>query len=229
MVHSSKFLILRSLDIFKSFRDSQIEQLANQTNFHKIAKGLQIYNTGDEIANVYLLHKGSVKVGMVATDNKILLKDIIYKNELLGENVMTNYRYRKDFAKALEEVEVFSIPVAYFKDMLQKNPQMCQVLTKILINKMSNLEQRMSNFVFKKAQSRIMEFLKKLADTQGIKIGLEEILINHGLSHKEIAHITDTSRQTVARVLGDLKRQNVIHFSSRKPNKILIRNIMNLS
>ena len=94
---------------------------------------------------------------------------------------------------------------------------------------MSNLETRMSNFVIKKAQSRILAFLKQLADTKGIKIGLDEVLINHGLSHKEIANITDTSRQTVARVLGDLKRQNVIHFSARKPHKILIRNIISLS
>ncbi len=61
---------------------------------------------------------------------------------------------------------------------------------------------------------------------RGIKIGLEEILINHGMSHKEIAYLTDTSRQTVARVLGELKRENLIHFSVRKPNKILIRDIM---
>ena len=93
---------------------------------------------------------------------------------------------------------------------------------------MSELEDRMSNFVFKKAQSRIVDFIKHLAQTKGMKIGLDEILINHGLSHKEIANITDTSRQTVARVLGDLKRQNIIHFSARKPHKILVRDVMNL-
>ena len=113
--------------------------------------------------------------------------------------------------------------------MLERNPNLCQNLTQILIKKMSSLETRMSNFVFKKAQSRIVDFLKELAVTNGLKIGMDEILVNHGLSHKEIANITDTSRQTVARVLGDLKRQNIIHFSPRKPHKILIRNMVNLA
>jgi len=58
---------------------------------------------------------------------------------------------------------------------------------------------------------------------------MDEILINHKLSHREIANITDTSRQTVARVLSELKKQDLIHFSARKPHKILIRNIANLS
>ena len=68
-----------------------------------------------------------------------------------------------------------------------------------------------------------------MASTKGIKIGFDEILIHHGLSHKEIANITDTSRQTVARVLSELKKLDVIHFSARKPHKILIRDIAYLA
>ena len=170
-----------------------------------------------------------MKSGIETEQDKVLIKEIVYKSELLGENVMTTSTVRRAFAQTINDTEVFGIPVSFFKDLLSKNPQLCQELTYILINKMSNLETRMSNFVFKKAQSRIVEFLKDLANTKGIKIGLQEILVNHGLSHKEIANITDTSRQTVARVLGDLKRQDIIHFSARKPHKILIRNVLNLS
>jgi len=158
-----------------------------------------------------------------------LLKEIVYKYELLGENVITKTKVRNEFAQTLEDCMVLKIPVTFFKALLERNPQLCQELTLVLIAKMSSLENRLSNFVFKKAHSRIVDFLKELANTRGIKIGLQEILVNHGLSHKEIANITDTSRQTVARVLGDLKRQNIIHFSARKPHKILIRDIMSLS
>lgn len=229
MVHSSKYLILKDLELFRSLSDLQIEQIAHQATYKKFSKGEFIYQTGDEVKYVYILNKGSVKSGINTGEDRILLKEIVYKSELLGENVMTIDKVRRAFAQTVTDSEVFQIPIAYFKHLLGKNPQLCQELTYILINKMSNLEKRMSNFVFKKAQSRIIEFLKDLANTKGIKIGLEEILVNHGLSHKEIANITDTSRQTVARVLGDLKRQNVIHFSARKPHKILIRNILNLS
>lgn len=229
MIHSSKFLVLRELDLFRSLSDVQVDQIANQASFVKHKKGQYIFQEDDQVTSIYIIHSGKVKSGRRMDDDKVLLKEIVYKKELLGENILSGLKVRKEFAQALSDVELFALPVSYFKDLLEKNPQLCQELTMILISKMSNLETRMSNFVFKKAQTRILGFLKELARTKGIKIGLDEILVHHGLSHKEIANITDTSRQTVARVLGDLKRQNIIHFSARKPHKILIRNAMNLS
>jgi len=229
MLHSSKFLILRDLKVFNSFSDSQIEQLSNQVLYEKCSKGNFLFKVGDAMSFVYIIHKGAVKVGMNTSNDKVLIKEIAYKDEFVGENILPGHSQRRLFAHAVNDTEVFKIPTSYFKSMLEKNPSLCQDLTQILIKKMSSLETRMSNFVFKKAQSRIEDFLKNLAINKGMKIGLDEILINHGLSHKEIANITDTSRQTVARVLGDLKRQNIIHFSARKPHKILIRNMVKFS
>ena len=228
-MQSAKYLVLKDLEVFRSLDKTQLDQIAFQSSFKKYGKGEFLFKPGDEISHVYIVRQGSVKSGIGVSDDKAIIKELVYQNEIIGENVMTGAKLRKEFAQALQDTETLNIPVRFFKDLLQKNPQLCQELTFVLINKISNLEKRMNNFVFKKAQSRIVEFLKTLAKTKGIKIGLDEVLINHGLSHKEIASITETSRQTVARVLGELKRQNIIHFSARKPNKILIRNVMNLS
>ena len=229
MLHSSKFLILRDIALFRSLNDIQIEQIANQATFEKFKKNSYIFDVGDPICGVYIINKGAVKIGLNTDQDKVLIKEIVYEKELVGENIMPGHSARRQFAHVLSDTEAFKLSAGFFKSLLEKNPKLCQALTEILITKMSNLENRMSNFVFKKAHSRIVDFLKDIALNKGIKIGLDEILINHGLSHKEIAYITDTSRQTVARVLGELKRQNVIHFSTRKPHKILIRNVMNLS
>ncbi len=229
MKQSAKFMLLRELDLFRSLDDRQIDQVANQAILQKYSKGDFLFKEGDEIAYVYIVQSGSVKSGVGEKLNKVILKEIVQKNEILGENILSGHRVRAEFAQTLTETTVLQMPVRFFKDLLEKNPQLCQELTLILINKIGSLETRMTNFVFKKAQSRIVDFLKNTAMTKGIKIGIDEVLINHGLSHKEIANITDTSRQTVARVLGELKKQNIIHFSPRKPHKILVRNVMNLS
>lgn len=229
MIHSSKYVILRELELFQSLTNQQIEQIAHQAEYLRIKKGDFLFQSGDPVQSIFILNKGSVKSGVKTNLDKTLIKEIVYKSELIGENVMTNMKVRRAFAQTISDSEFFAIPVSFFKDLLQKNPQLCQELTYILIQKMSNLENRMSNFVFKKARLRIVEFIRELAEIKGIKIGIEEILVNHGLSHKEIANITDTSRQTVARVLGDLKRDNIIHFSARKPHKILVRNMLSLS
>lgn len=229
MEQTPKYLFIRELDLFKSLDNIYIQQISNQSNFETYKRGKFIFDVGDPLSFVYIIRKGSIKVGLNTASEKVLIKEIAQEKEILGENIFTGQEIRRQFAEALSQSEVLKIPVAYFKALLEKNPHLCHELTKIFIEKLANLETRMNNFIFKKAQKRIYDFLVKTANLKGIKIGIDEILINHGLSHKEIAYITDTSRQTVARVLGELKRQEIIHFSARKPHKILIRNMVGLA
>jgi len=228
MDQSSKYNALQSSGLFDSLSELQFEQLCNQSILECKSRGAFLFRVGDPINFVYLITKGSVKVGLNTSNDKTLIREIAYENDLVGENILTGLSSRRLFAQIVKDTEMIKIPASYFKSLLERNPKFCESITQLLISKMAELEDRMNNFVFKKAQSRIIDFLRELAMTKGMKIGLDEILINHGLSHKEIANITDTSRQTVARVLGDLKRQNIIHFSARKPHKILVRDVMNL-
>ena len=228
MDQSSKLIALKESGVFDKLSDAQMEQLSNQSTHVKKSRGSYIFKVGEPINYVYLVLQGTIKVGLNTSNDRIMIKEIAYANDLLGENILTGLQSRRLFAQVVKDSELIKIPAPYFKAMLEHNVAFCEDITRLLITKMAGLEERINNFVFKKAQSRIVEFIKELALTKGMKIGLDEILINHGLSHKEIANITDTSRQTVARVLGDLKRQNLIHFSARKPNKILVRNVMDL-
>ncbi|MBL0098967.1 MAG: winged helix-turn-helix domain-containing protein [Saprospiraceae bacterium] len=80
-------------------------------------------------------------------------------------------------------------------------------------------------FPFEKQKERIVNFIYRSGLRKGIKIGLNERLIDQGMSHKEIAYLTDTSRQTVARIMNELKKENYIHYGSNKSSKILIRDM----
>ncbi len=228
MDYSAKFTALEGLKIFSVLPQIQLEALSHHCIKAEIPKNEFIFSVGDTIQYVCVVIEGSVKVGLNTQSDRILIKEIAHQNDLIGENLLPDAKYRRQFAQALTPVSLLKIPMSYYKSLLEKNPLLCHELTKLFVNKLSQLEERMNNFIFKKAQTRIVTFLKNTALRKGIKIGIDEILINHGLSHKEIANITDTSRQTVARVLGELKKNGIIHFSTRKPNKILIRDMMSL-
>ncbi len=229
MNHSSKFLMLKDIDILNSLSEDQINELAKRCTMEKVHKNSKIYEAGQSIDYVYLINKGSIKLGMIAECDKTLIKDIVYDRELFGENIFARNIVRKDFSEAMTDTTLFKIPVSFFKELVETNSGFANSVMTIIIGRLRNLEQRMQNFVFMKAKARIVDFIRKTGNRKGIKIGVDETLINHGMSHKEIAYLTDTSRQTVARVLGELKKENLIYFSARKPSKILIRESFQLA
>lgn len=56
---------------------------------------------------------------------------------------------------------------------------------------------------------------------EGKKVG-QETMIPTTLTHKDIASLTGTSRQTVTTILNELKEKNLINFDRKK---ILIRDL----
>lgn len=214
---------LKDITIFKCLSPEELNLLSNSSQVLTVAKHRRVYNYGDQIQYVYLVLKGSMKLAAQTEANKILVKYLIYKNELFGENIFSSINQRSEFAEALTDCQILQIEVNVFRQLVNSNGELMAALAHIIIRRIKELEERMQSFVFLKAKERITAFIKRTANFHGIAIGINEVLINHGMSHKEVAYLTDTSRQTVARILNELKEANIIHFSDRKPNKILIR------
>ncbi len=226
---STKIQMVEQFKLLSSLSTFQKEDLARNARVIDLKKSALVYEAGSPIQNVYFIVKGSVKMGAHTSAGKTLIKNIVYQNEIFGENVFTSAETRQEFVEVMSNVKLLEIPLGVFKRLVINNHHFGQLVMQIVIGRLSNLENRMQNFVFKKAKKRIVDFITRTADLRGVKIGFDEILVNHGMSHKEIAYLTDTSRQTVARVLGELKKDNLIHFSARKPSKILIRNLAGLA
>ncbi len=226
---SAKFLMIQQLELLKELNENQLNQLAANCSFQNLKKEVKIFQAGQPITSVYILLKGSIKVGLETEPGKSIIKQLVHEGEIFGENILTKNDHRNDYAQTLSDAQVLTIPKSIFESLLFENTAFCSTIVTHIMNQLNFLEQRISEFVYVKAQKRIERFLKRMALSKGIKIGMDELLVKHSLSHSDIAFLTDTSRQTVSRVLGELKRANIIHFSARKPHKILVRNVAMLA
>lgn len=221
-----KITALHSFPLLEKLNNSELNDLANKSQVTKYHKGDVIYKENALSDKVFFVFNGKVKLASTAECGKTLIKEIVHQKDIFGEQIFSNKNVRTEYSEVLENnTFVYSIPKEEIVSLVNTNRDFANELVHLTMTRMNNLEQRMKNFIFLKAKSRISEFLGRIGTQRGIKIGIDECLINHGLSHKDIAYMTDTSRQTVARVLGELKKDNLIHFSARKPSKILIRDL----
>ncbi len=225
---SSKFMLLRDLAIFKGLDNKEIEQLADKTELKKVGKGKSIYKEDVTIDTVYVIFKGTVKLGIQVIGEREIIRGIIQPGEIFGENIFNSTK-RLEYAVTLAECHVFCIPVTYYQELLKTNAEFRTSIVEQMMTNVSVLKKRIHNYMFYNAQRRILEFLKDLTHKTGTKLVNGEYLVNHNMNHLAIANSTDTSRQTVARVLNDLKSQALISYSDRRPSKIIVRPALFLS
>jgi CRP-like cAMP-binding protein len=153
-----------------------------------------------------------------------VLSAILTTGEIFGELATAGEEKRRDFAQAMEETIICPLTIDELKMLMYENKELSFKILKLIGLRITKLERKLELLVFKDARTRIVEFLKDAAEWKGKKVGFET-LIQTNLTHKDIASLTGTSRQTVTTILNQLKEQNLINFNRKQ---ILIRDLDSL-
>ncbi len=185
-------------------------------------KGQFIYFQDQPSDHIYLIAQGSIKIGSYSSQGKEITKTILTKGEIFGELALTGEDHRADFAQAMiDDTIICSMGIDMMQDLMLENKSLSLKIFKLIGFRFRKLERRLESLVFKDARTRIVEFIKEMAQERGQKVGFETMVKNQ-LTHQDIANLTGTSRQTVTTILNDLRDRNLINFDRRK---ILIRDM----
>lgn len=139
---------------------------------------------------------------------------------------MAGEEKRSEFAITMkEECSFYMVYVSDLKVVMSHNPELSLRLIDRIGSRIMRTERRLESIIFKDSRTRVVEFIKQLADKIGRVFG-DEVLLEHFLTHQDIANLTGTSRQFVTSVLNDLKRDNIIKFDR---NTILVSDTKGLA
>ncbi len=185
-----------------------------------------IYFPQDDSNWIYMISNGRVKIGTYTDDKKEIVKAILTKGEIFGELALAGEEVRKDFAQAMDnDTRICRMSIENLKELMKDDQELAFKILRIVGWRLRKMERKIESLVFKDARTRIVEFLHDMAVEKGQKVGFELMIKNH-LTHKDIASLTGTSRQTVTTVMNELRDQNLINFDRRR---ILIRDIEKLA
>ena len=185
-----------------------------------------IYFPEEPALHIYMISDGRVRIGHYLEEGKEVIKSILTRGEIFGELALAGEDKRSDFAQAMDDkTTVCPLSIEELKNLMYENKELSFKMLKLVGLRLMKLERRLELLVFKDARTRIIEFLKDAAAWKGKKVGFET-MIPTKLTHKDIAALTGTSRQTVTTILNELKEQNLINFDRKK---ILIRDLEKLA
>ena len=216
----SKLWYLENIDVNDMFCPKKLG--SDDNHFHKgYAKGDYIYLPDQSSDKIFFITKGSVKIGSYNESGKEITKALLKTGEVFGELSMIGEDKRRDFAYAMEEVEVCAISANQMKEMMKDHSNISLFFMKIMGSRVLEMENRLESLVFKDSRSRIIEYMVNEIDKHGQRIGYEWMLKNF-ITHQEIANLTATSRQTVTTVLNDLRSEDLITFNRKR---LLVRDL----
>lgn len=184
-------------------------------DFKRYGKEDYIYFEADNSNKVYLIEKGKVKIGYYTESGEEVIKAILTKGELFGEKAILGEVTRDEFAMSIDpNTSICPVGVETMHDLMRDNRNFSFRIYQLIGFRIKKLERRLELVLFKDAETRVMEFLKELAQDYGYccpETG--DTVIRHPYTQKDIARLIGTTRPTFNSILNKFREVGRIDFS----------------
>ncbi|MBX9393917.1 Crp/Fnr family transcriptional regulator [Streptomyces sp. TRM72054] len=206
---------LAEVDIFCDLSEPEMEAIAAAAPMKTYAAGEMLYTPAQPCEVLFILKRGRVRIFRVSTDGRALTTAIISPGTIFGEMVLLGQRMYDSYAEAIDDAVVCVMSRADVHRFLLADARIAARITEILGRRLADLEQRLSDSVFKSVAQRIATTLITLTTAQPpagpLRPGARHPQI--ALTHEQLAALAGTSRETCTKVLRDLADRHLIRLA----------------
>lgn len=191
-------------------------------------KGELLFREGGKPSGIYYIQSGTVKKYKVDNSGKEHIFYVANAGELIGYHAVLADEPYPDAAAALQDSVISFIPAEDFLDTLNRSPNLSRRLLKILSREFAVYINNLSVFAQRPVKERIAIALIilrekfKQPDNPG-----QPVLIS--ISRDDIANMAGTTREQVARVITELKQEQIIETVGRKIQISDVRRLVNIA
>lgn len=180
-------------------------------------RGKTIFFPGDPAERFYFLQKGAVKLSRVYESGEEITVALLRENSIFGVlSLITGQRSDRFYhSVAFTSVELLSIPIEQAEKTLTDNAELAMLLLKGLSSRILETEMMIETLAHRDMGSRLVSFLLILCRDFGIPSSTG-VTIDLRLSHQEIAEAIGSTRVTITRLLGDLRKHEFISIHKKK-------------
>lgn len=210
---------LESVKLFNSISDDDLRTIEKSVRFSSFQTGDQIIDRNSDNQEVFFVLKGSVRVVNFSTSGREIAFGSFEEGDFFGEISAIDGKPRSANVFAVSECELASLSPPIFHKLLIKYPIISSLVLERFAKIIRVADERIMDLSTLKVVQRVYIELLKMTDHD---VAVPELwVIRPMLSHSEIASRVGTTRETVARVLGQLSEAKIVE---KKPKALYIRN-----
>lgn len=191
--------------LFCSIHLEGLEHLFEPIDSLRYAPKAQVYTQGEQGESLYSIRSGLVKLVQTEADGNERIVRLIGPKHVFGLESIVSAPYHQT-AIVLQELSVCRIPSIDLSQLINEDPSLNDKIMQCWEHHLSLSEQWLTELSLGSVKNRVINFLlmfKSLHEHQSGPLQL--------ISYEDIASIIGSSRETVTRVMAELRVKQLIH------------------
>ncbi|WP_338788607.1 Crp/Fnr family transcriptional regulator [Metabacillus sp. FJAT-53654] len=193
------------------FSKDSINILKQKMSTIHVRSGDYLYYEGDSIDKIYYILVGSINLYKSTEDGKILTLNYFEADDMFGDCTSNSKRGSMENAKAIEDSVVGVIDKHDIEILLWENRNFSMEFTKWVSFSQQLTQTKLRDLMFFGKNGALASVLIRMTNTYGIQEG-DMWRITKKFTHDEISSFIGTPRETVTRMLNQLKKDGIIQY-----------------
>lgn len=218
MEHEQLGTILKKFPQFQGLSDEELSQVRDMAILRSYRKKSVIFNEGAEKEAIYFIADGLVKTYKTDENGHENIVSFLKEGDMFPHTIFFDPQPYPATAETLVDCKIIAIPLAPFEQVILNTPALAMKVMRMMGEKIRELQETIQQITGQDVQNRGISFLLKLAERYGEETD-GTITIPMPFTNMEMASSIGTTRETVNRLLNQLRKENIIEM---KANTLVI-------
>ncbi len=198
-------------DLYTYLVSSAKYNLEDRIRVVNMKRGEYVYKPPSQLHCMYEILEGVVKIGAYSPKGEEILYDVLTKGDFFGNLQYLNEDNFQEFSKVVAPVTLRMYAIGFYKHIIVYDPYVSEWFNKYIVSRWCKVEARMFAVCSNNTDMRILNLLKTYNLSYNKSDGTEGKVLDL-LSQQDLAHLSGTTRQTVATAMRRLKKNSTLEF-----------------
>lgn len=203
-------LCVSRVPIFNHLKGDALAAVAGKAAMRTYERGQFIHRPGHDSDQLYIVHRGQIKVYRLAESGKEQLLRILNPGDFAGELALFSASEQDSYAEAMQTSKVCTIHRADIEGLLLKYPEIGLHVLAELSRRLGTSEKQTAVIATASINSRLAQYLA----AQAAEAGSHEF--NLPMSRRNLASFLGTTPETVSRRLGEFQAAGWIRQTGQR-------------
>ncbi|MFH1766049.1 MAG: Crp/Fnr family transcriptional regulator [Gemmatimonadota bacterium] len=218
---------LRGTSFFRDLSPEALDLVCERMVHRTAPAGTILFRKGEQARGVYVLVKGRVEIYRSTADGREQVLHSETPVQSVAELPVFDGGSYPAAGRTAEDSELYFLAVDDFQRLYREHPEIADAVIRNLGQRLRKLVEVVEKVSLRSVPSRVAKTLLEQAEKAG---SLEDGAgFRLSRTQTELSHELATSRESVARALGDMRRRGIISTEGRKVTILSLRSLVDMA